>query len=102
MPFALSNLPWSPTRSVIAYGGISASLMMGALGQIFSFLPGAQLGYFATAAVFAAAGLLSSRRGVQILALALVIVLACLSWWGYLEGLRYEEFLRQRSGQGAI
>ena len=69
---------------------------MGALGQIITFVPGAQMGWYAIAAIFAAGGLLSPRWGLRIVALALLIGFACLTYWGYLEGLRYHEFLRQR------
>lgn len=93
---------WTGVRQVFTNGSIAIALVMGAMGQIMTFVPGAQMGWYAIAAAFAAAALLSPRWWLRIVALALVIGFVCLSYWGYLEGLRYQEFLRHRGSIGQV
>ncbi|HZL88959.1 MAG TPA: hypothetical protein VFB96_11340 [Pirellulaceae bacterium] len=84
-------------RDVVAFIGVGMAAFLGLLGQMITFVPGRQMGWFAVAASLAAAGLLSPRWWLRFVALALVIGLACRSCAGYVEGLRYEEFLRSRN-----
>jgi hypothetical protein len=84
-------------REGIAGIGIGFALLLGALGQIITFVPGAEMGWFGVAAASALAGLLSRRWPVRIVAVVLAASLGTVAWVGYLHGLRYEEFLRQRA-----
>lgn len=83
-------------RDVVAWMGVGMAALLGLLGQVITFVPGTQMAWFAVVAALATAGLISPRSWFRFIAIVLMIALVLLSWAGYLEGLRYQEFLRQR------
>lgn len=86
-------------RNVIGMVGVGSALLVGALGLVISFVPGAQVGWFGGGAVSAAVGLVSERRGVRRLAAVLVLGLSLLAWDGYRQGVWYQESLRELKTQ---
>lgn len=89
-------------RAVIAQVGVGFALLLGLLGQVITFVPGASAGWFGVAACGAAVGLISPSRRFRAFAAALAIGLAWLSWVGYREGLRHREILRSRPRSAAL
>src|SRR5690349_16209371 len=85
------------TRTVIARVGVGVALWMGAFGCFATFVPGAEAGWFGTAAAGAALGLLSPSWRTRAVAGALVVVLAWTAWKGYQRGQEYQEWLRQQN-----
>jgi hypothetical protein len=61
-----------------------------------SFVPGFDGEWFGVAAILAALGLLSPSWRVRALGLALALGMAWFAWLGYQNGLRYQEWLRER------
>jgi hypothetical protein len=83
-------------RNAIARVGIGFALCLGVTGLFISFVPGADAGWFGTAAVSAALGLLSPSWRVRAVAVVLVIGLTWRAWLGYEHGQRYQQWLRQQ------
>ena len=82
-------------QSVTSYS-VALSACVGGLGLIISFVPGAELGWFGTAAALAAVGLLSPQWPIRLLAITLLIAWSFWAWVGYERGLRYQEYMRAR------
>jgi hypothetical protein len=81
-------------REEVAVAGIGLALLLGALGQVITFVPGAEMKWFAVAAASALGGALSRRWTVRAVAVVLAVALGGLAWLGYLHGLEYQQFLR--------
>jgi hypothetical protein len=74
--------------------GIGFALLLGALGHVITFVPGAEAIWFGLAAASAMAGALSRHWQVRCLALVLAVGLGGLAWAGYLRGPRYQDLFR--------
>ena len=68
---------------------------------MISFFPGAAAAWFWVAAAGAALGMLSANRRVRVAAVVLVLVFTAQGWGGYQDGLRYEEYMKERDRQPA-
>lgn len=71
-----------PWRTAISLHAIGLALALGLLGQVITFVPGAEAGWFAIAAILAALGLVGPGRRTRAVAAILVVGLAGLSWDG--------------------
>src|SRR5438552_2669068 len=85
------------TRDAIAQVGIGFALLSGMLGMFITFVPGAEAEWFGVAAASAAVGIVSPSWRVRGVAVIVALGLAWFVWNGYQNGLRYEEYLRQRN-----
>jgi hypothetical protein len=81
-------------RIQIARAGVGFALLLGLLGSVMTFVPGYQAEWFGVAAAGALTGMLSPTRWMRVIAVALAVCLAGLSWDGYLQGRRYRELQR--------
>ena len=79
-------------RKAVARAGVGFALFLGGLGPFVTFFPGAQAGWYGTAAAGAMVGLIAPGRRARAVAAALALGLAWLAWEGYREGLRYREW----------
>ena len=80
---------WFVTLRIrVARAGVGFALLLGVLGSVMTFVPGYQAGWFGVAAAGALTGMLSPNRWIRVLAVALAVCLAGLSWDGYLQGRR--------------
>jgi len=80
------------TRRTVGRIGIGIALLLGALGLIITFYPGAEAKYFGTAAGAAALGLLSPGWPTRLVAITLAVVFACSARDGYRCGLEYQQW----------
>jgi hypothetical protein len=86
---------WFVTMRIqTARAGVGFALLLGLLGSVMTFVPGYQAEWFGVAAAGALTGMLSPTRWMRVLAVALAVCLAGLSWDGYLQGRRYREVQR--------
>lgn len=90
------------SRDSIARIGVGTAVLMGLYGQIATFVPGAETGWFATAAGLAAFGLLSSGYRMRAAALVLIFAWSWSAWAGYQRGRRYREWRRARWHAAAV
>lgn len=67
-----------------------------ALGQVITFYPGAEAGWFAASAVFCLCGVLVRSKAYAIAALCLVVGGAAFSLSGYRHGEQYRAWLKQQ------
>jgi hypothetical protein len=67
-----------------------------ALGQVITFYPGAEAGWFAASAVLCLCGVLVRSKAYAIAALCFVVVGAAFSLSGYQHGERYRAWLKQQ------
>lgn len=89
---------WFVTLRVpVVRAGVGFASLLGLLGSVMTFVPGSQAGWFGVAAAGALTGMLSPTRWMRVLAVALAVCLAGLSWDGYLQGRRYRELQRHRA-----
>ena len=89
----------SKSRDRFANVGLVETLLIGLSGLVITFVPGAQVDWFAGAAGAASLGLLSPSGQTRARAIALVVAFLVSTWLGYQDGLRhakYLESLRQR------
>ena len=84
------------TRTAIASVGIGLALWLGVMGLFISFVPGADAGWFGTAAALAALGLLAPNWRTRAVAGTLVVGLTWFAWLGYQHGQRYQEWLQKQ------
>ena len=91
-----SDSTWIGIRKSAAIAGIAFAAMIGLLGQIITFVPGAEANWFGFGAGLSLLGFLWPGWRVRALAAVLFIWLACLSWNGHQRGIYYREWLRQR------
>jgi hypothetical protein len=88
---------WFVTARIqIARAGVGLAAVLGLLGSVMTFVPGAEVGWFGVAATAALAGLLSPTRRLRVVAVVLAVALAGLAWDGYVRGRQYREWLRQQ------
>jgi membrane protein implicated in regulation of membrane protease activity len=85
-----------PLLNAIAKAGVGFAILLAALGQVITFVPGAEATWFGVAALSASAGVITTNRRLQAMAVVLVVALALLAGCGYLRGLHYQEQLRKR------
>lgn len=83
------------TRHTLARVGVGVALWLGGLGLFVSFYPGAEAGWFGTAAGAAVAGLLSPSRRLRLAGVGLAVAFAWFAWLGHQRGREYQEWLRQ-------
>lgn len=67
-----------------------------ALGEVITFIPGAEAGWFAASAVLCLCGVLVRSKAYRIAALCLVVIGAAFSLSGYKHGERYRAWLKQQ------
>jgi hypothetical protein len=82
-------------RNALSRIGLGIALWLGGLGLFVSFDPGAEAGWFGTAAGFAAAVLLSPNGRLRLVGVALLVAFAWFAWLGYQRGQQYQEWLRE-------
>jgi hypothetical protein len=82
----------------VSRAGVGLAAVLGLLGSVMTFVPGAEVGWFGVAAAAALAGLLSPSRRLRVIAVLLAVALAGLAWDGYVRGRQYRERLRHRPG----
>jgi hypothetical protein len=88
---------WLPTARIqMARVGVGLAAVLGLLGQLITFYPGAEVGWFGVAAALALAGLLSPTRQLRLVAVVLAVLLAGFAWGGHVRGRRYREWLSQQ------
>lgn len=92
----LSPIELLTARIRVARAGVGLAAVLGLLGLLITFYPGAEVGWFGVAAALALAGLLSPTRRLRFVALALAVVLAGFAWGGHVRGRQYREWLSQR------
>ncbi len=80
----------------VARAGVGLAAVFGLLGQLITFYPGAEAGWFGIAAALALAGLLSPTRQLRLVAVVLAVLLAGFAWDGYVRGRQYRETLSQQ------
>jgi hypothetical protein len=89
---------WLPTARIqVARAGVGLAAVFGLLGQVITFYPGAEVGWFGVAAALALAGLLSPTRRLRLVAVVLAVLLAGFAWGGYERGRQYREPLSQQA-----
>ena len=86
-----------PLRSAAANTAAGIALILVALGQVITFVPGRETGWFVLSSALAAVGLLSPDWRVRTVAALLFLGAAWMAWAGYLHGSEYQEFLRNRN-----
>ncbi len=85
---------WTPTaRMHVARAGVGLAAVFGLLGQLITFYPGAEAGWFGAAAGVALVGLVSPTWKLRLVAVFLAVVLAGSAWGGYVRGRQYRERL---------
>lgn len=67
-----------------------------ALGLFISFIPGAEMDWFATAGILIAFGLFVPLWLYRIAALSLVVICTDMSLDGYRRGIKYRQFMEER------
>jgi hypothetical protein len=88
---------WFQTaRMQVARVGVCLAAVLGLLGSIITFYPGAEAGWFGVAAAASLAGLLSPTPRLRVVAVVLAVTLAGFAWGGYVRGRQYREWLRQQ------
>ena len=90
------------TRHMIGCIGVGIGLWLGVMGSFITFVPGAETAWFALAAIAAATGVLSPDWRTRLAGVGLAGVFAWFAWHGYLRGVEYREWLRQRMPIPAI
>jgi hypothetical protein len=83
-------------RTQVARAGVGLASVLGLLGLVISFVPGAEVGWFGVAGAAALAGLFSPTQRLRVVAVILAVALAGLAWDGYERGRQYRELLKQR------
>ena len=78
-------------RSQVARFGLVFAVVWFAIGQLITFYPGAEAGWFGTCAASALLGFFSPRRQTRIIATALVVLSLVFVCEGYWRGVRYQE-----------
>ena len=89
------------TRTAIAYVGLGFALWLGVMGLFISFMPGAEVVWFSTAAILATLGLLAPSWRTRAVAGVLVVWLTWNAWNGYERGQQYREWLQQWKARNA-
>ena len=77
-------------------GAFWVGVILLALGQVMTFIPGAEVGWFAASAVLCLCGVLVRSKAYRIAALCLVVIGAAFSFSGYKDGERYRAWLKQQ------
>jgi hypothetical protein len=86
---------WFHTAQIyVARVGVCLAALLGFLGYIITFYPGAELGWFGVAAIVALSGLLSRTRRLRVVSVVLAVTLAWSAWGGHKRGRQYREWLR--------
>lgn len=83
----------SSIRQCIGLNAVVIAVGFGVLGQLITFVPGAEASWYGFAAVAAAVGLLCPIWQVRLLAVVLLATFAWFAILGYQRGLQYEEQL---------
>jgi hypothetical protein len=83
-------------RTQVARAGVGLAFVLGLLGQVITFYPGAEVGWYGVAFAAALAGLLSPNRRLRLVAAILAVGLVGFAWGGYVRWQRYRDLLRQR------
>jgi hypothetical protein len=91
-----ARIGFHAAREWVARVGVCFAAVLGLLGSIISFYPGAEVGWFGVAAAVALAGLLSPTRQLRLVAVVLAVLLAGFAWGGYVRGRQYRERLSQQ------
>jgi hypothetical protein len=90
---------WFQTaRMEVARAGVGVAVVLGMVGWLMTFVPGAEAGWFGVAALAALAGLLSPTRRLRVVAVVLAVALAAIEWDGHVRGRQCRERLRQQPG----
>jgi hypothetical protein len=69
-------------------------VMLAFSGQIMTFVPGAEFGWFLWSAILIAAGVFVPKRSCRIAAIVGCVLCLLLSYAGYQHGFEYHEWLR--------
>jgi hypothetical protein len=91
-----SRIGLPTARMQVARAGVGLATVFGLLGQLITFYPGAEVGWFGIAAAMALARLLSPTRQLRLVAVVLAVLLAGFAWGGYVRGRQYREWLSQQ------
>jgi hypothetical protein len=81
---------------LVARTGVVLAAVLGLLGQLISFYPGAEVGWFGFAAAVALTGLFSPTRRLRLVAVILAVLLAVFAWGGHVRGRQHRELLSQQ------
>ena len=85
-------------RMQAARAGVGLVAVLGFLGSITTFCPGAEVAWYGVAATASLTGLLSPTKRLGVVAVVLEVVLAGIVSEGYGRGRRYHAWLRQQPG----
>lgn len=77
-------------REAFARIGLGLAILLGLLGLVITFIPGAEASYFAVVAGLALTGLISTRWQTRSLALLVALASGAFAIDGYFRGLRYQ------------
>jgi len=97
-----ARIGFHAAREWVARVGVCFAAVLGLLGSIISFYPGAEVGWFGVATAGALAGLLSPTRRLRVVAVVLATTLVGFAWGGYVRGRQYREWLIQQPGLPGI
>lgn len=75
------------------------SLILGILGQIISFYPGAECEWFALAAILAIPGFIIPKWSYRSATLAMLVLWSAMSFAGYARGREYQQWRKQQSSR---
>ena len=98
MPESTQSRNMSNVKCTIGNIGYWSALILGTLGFIISFYPGASAWWFGTAAVAAVAaiaGMLSANGQRRCVSAALAVVFSVVAVRGYQRGLEYQEWIKK-------
>jgi hypothetical protein len=80
----------------IAKGCFWISVVLGALGQVITFYPGAEFEWFALAAAFSIPGFLIPKWSFRSASLVMLTLWSLMASSGYTRGKEYQECLKQQ------
>ena len=79
----------------IARASFSLSVVLGALGQLITFIPGAEIEWFALAAILVIPGFVIPKWSFRSASCVLLLLWSMSAFSGYTRGKEYEAYLKE-------
>ena len=96
-PAKLARRPWiAPVLAVLGRLGFWFGVFLTLSGSIITFVPGAECGWFVTAGLVTATGALVPKWRYRIAAFVLCALCFYWAYAGYVRGVKYQEWLKER------